>query len=130
MTDFLQLVSVLKEQMNAALSRSDILRPLTWLVGLFLFATVSLVATEAPQWMLIGAGLLLGLTVFLYLGAYVYCLIYNPDALRSERYSIQKMAIEHGLVGDSAAGTFTREEEANVNNKSIESTTKQIEHRS
>jgi hypothetical protein len=128
MADFLQFASILKEQMNAALSRSDILRPLTWLVGLFLFATIGLVASAAPQWMLIGAGSVLGATVLLYLGAYIYCLICNPDALRSERYSIQKMAIEHGLLGDSDAGQFTRKEAGF--DRSPDSMTKQIEHKS
>ncbi len=89
----MQIVSVLREQMNTALSRSDILRPLTWLVALFLFGTIGLLTAHAEEWMLLGMGSLLGLTVLLYLSAYVYCLINNPDALRSERYSIQKMAI-------------------------------------
>jgi hypothetical protein len=36
----------------------------------------------------------------------VYCLINDRDALRSEKYSLNKMAVEHGLLGDSTAGVF------------------------
>lgn len=31
-------------------------------------------------------------------------MFHNPDALRSESYSLSKMAIERGLVGDSISG--------------------------
>jgi hypothetical protein len=124
MTEFLQFVSTLREQMSAALSRSDILRPLTWLVGMFLLATVSLITAKSDQWIII---VLLVSIILLYLWAYLYCLIRNPDALRSERYSLQKMAIEHGLLGDSTSGTFEPEE---TNARAIESSAKQIERRS
>jgi hypothetical protein len=127
MTEFLQFFSALREQMSAALSRSDILRPLTWLVGMFLVATVSLIAAKSEQWVIVTLIVLLVIIVILYLGAYSYCLIRNPDALRSERYSLQKMAIEHGLLGDSTSGTFKSEE---TNARAIESSAKQIEHQS
>jgi hypothetical protein len=44
-----------------------------------------------------------GLTVLLYLGAYLYCLCKDPDALRSEKYLITKLAIKKGY-GDSFTG--------------------------
>jgi len=34
----------------------------------------------------------------------------DKDALRSERYSLQKMAIERGLVGDDSRGLFEQSE--------------------
>lgn len=45
----------------------------------------------------------------LYLFAYTYCLFKDRDALRTERYSIQKLAIEKGFVGDSLTGTLRHE---------------------
>lgn len=45
--------------------------------------------------------------MLLYLGAYIYCLATDKDALRSETYTIQKMAIEKGFVGDSLIGVLT-----------------------
>jgi len=48
----------------------------------------------------------LGLSVCLYLGAYTYCLVKDREALRSEKYTIQKLAIEKGFIGDSITGVF------------------------
>jgi len=39
-----------------------------------------------------------------FFGAYLYCLFADRDALRSETYSIQKLAIEKGFIGDSIIG--------------------------
>ena len=40
MTGFLQLVASLREQMSATLSRSDVLRPLAWLIAILVAGTV------------------------------------------------------------------------------------------
>ena len=56
----------------------------------------------------------------LYLGAYVYCLVTDRDALRSETYTIQKMAIEKGFVGDSLTGVLSLD--TDVRGRMIEST--------
>src|SRR5262249_35549561 len=101
MPDFLQLVSTLREQMNATLSRSDVLKPLAWLIGLLIAAAALLVFSgKAPDWLLVTIGVSLAASVAIYVVAYCYCLIKNPDALRSEKYSLHKMAIEHGIYGD------------------------------
>lgn len=123
---FGQIMTAMREQMSATLSRSDVLKPLAWLVGLLLLATFGMVATKAE--MLIQY-ICLGLTVssvLLYGAAYVFCLRHDRDALRSEKYSINKMAIEHGLLGDSETGLFDPTDDAQ------ERTTKraaQIEHK-
>jgi hypothetical protein len=126
MTEFWQLISVLKQQMSEAVSRTDVLRPLTWIVGLFLLGIVGLVSVHADMWIIVGAGLLLILTVFIYLGSYLYCLLFDRDALRSERYSLNKMAIQQGLRGDNVTGLFDPADTVD----SIESGAKQIEHKS
>jgi hypothetical protein len=93
--------------MNATLSRSDVLKPLAWLIGLLVVATTSLVFAKAPEWLLVSIVVSLLGSVFLYVGAYVFCLVNDRDALRSEKYSLHKMAIEHGIYGDSDAGVIT-----------------------
>ncbi|TGS13736.1 hypothetical protein EN852_014890 [Mesorhizobium sp. M2E.F.Ca.ET.209.01.1.1] len=130
MADFTQLVSLLREQMNATLSRSDVLKPLAWLIAL-LVASLALSAwVRGPEWLLIADSVMLFCTVILYLGAYTFCLISNPDALRSEKYSLQKFALEHQLIGDSTAGLF-RADEAVSPAKAIEGgTIKQTKDRS
>jgi hypothetical protein len=39
----------------------------------------------------------------------LFCLVRDRDALRSEKYALNKMAIEHGLLGDSASGIINVE---------------------
>jgi hypothetical protein len=104
MTDFTHLVSSLREQMTANLSRSDVLKPLAWLVGILATSTIAAVFGKAPSWLLVLQAVFLGGTIFLYAAAYCYCLLRDRDALRSERYSLNKMAIEHGYFGDDRTG--------------------------
>ena len=106
MTSFLQLAASLREQMTANLSRSDVLKPLAWLIGLLVTAFAVALWAKASAWV-VGAVLVgLALTVLLYMGSYVFCLCVDRDALRSERYSLHKMALEQRLLGDSNAGLF------------------------
>ncbi len=55
-------------------------------------------------------GIFTGLTMVLYMAIFVFCIRKDPDMLRSETYSIQKLAIERGLVGDSTAGIVKLED--------------------
>jgi hypothetical protein len=106
MTPFIQLVSSLREQMHASVSRSDVLKPLAWLIGILFTGLVLLLLAKAPNWLLVFDAIALGATLALYVFSYIYCLLKDRDALRSERYSLEKMAIEHGIFGDSETGTF------------------------
>lgn len=85
-------------------SRSTILKDLIWLIG------VTFSALLTCSWLNIGSHVLYVITgvlvveILLFIFAYVYCLFKNPDWLRSEKFSIQKMAIEKGVIGDSLTG--------------------------
>lgn len=104
MASFLQVLSMLKEQMSATLSRSDVLRPLVWLIGILTFATAAFLYAKAPDWLLVMMAVSLFLSIGLYVFAYIYCLFIDRDALRSEKYSLNKLAIAHGIYGDSNIG--------------------------
>jgi len=104
MPDFIRFLSTLKEQMSAELTRSDALRALIWPNAMLLMALVSAAGTKAPNWLLVILAIMLGIFMVLYAGAYVFFAATDPDALRSEKYKLQKMAIEHGLYGDSNTG--------------------------
>jgi hypothetical protein len=127
MTNFLQLVSSLREQMSATLSRSDALKPLAWLIGILATSTVLMLYVKAPEWMLAIMAFLLVASIFLYGFAYTFCLFKDRDALRSERYSLHKMAIEHGLLGDSSTGLFDPTTESQEPRLTPAAATKQIE---
>lgn len=106
MTDFLQMMSLLKEQMTATLARSDVLRPIGWLIASLLAALVLSAWVHSADWLLACEAVMLVLSILLYLGAYIFCLLNDRDALRSEKYSLNKMAIEKRLVGDNLTGLF------------------------
>jgi hypothetical protein len=125
MADFLQLVTMLREQMNATLSRSDVLKPLAWLVGMLALGVVLMVVAKAPDWVLQPIVWALMGSIILYICAYTFCLFVDRDALRSEKYSLNKMAIEHGLIGDSSAGLFEKKEASKP--ELLAEPTKQIE---
>ncbi len=76
--------------------------------------TVATVHAKAPGWVigLFAAGA--GISVVLYLFAYLYLLFKDKDALRSETYLVQKMAIEKGLFGDSGGSAIEEEDDDTV----------------
>lgn len=86
MTEFLHILSSLREQMSATLSRSDVLRPIAWIVGILTTTTVVMLFAKAPDWLLILMATLLVLNIFLYGFAYLFCLLKDRESLRSEKY--------------------------------------------
>ena len=104
MADFLAMVATLREQMQAELTRTDALRPLIWPVGGLLLALTTAIAFKAPGWLLVTLAGAAGVMLLAYLCSYGFFAIKDPDALRSEKYILHKMAIEHGLIGNSQIG--------------------------
>jgi hypothetical protein len=82
-------------------TKSSSLAPLQWLVGICFAGTYGLAqVTGSVGIAAAGLVIVLGLCGF-YCYAYRTQMQTNPDALRSERYSLSKLAIEKGLVGDN-----------------------------
>ena len=57
-----------------------------------------------PVWTTYAFTSLTVFVVLVYIGAYLYLLCVDRDALRSEKYSIDKLAIEKGVFGDNLTG--------------------------
>ena len=87
-------------------SRSTVLRPLGWLLALCATSAITSAASKGPAWLTVLFGIGTGLSLLMYLAAYGYCLLKAPETLRTERYSIQKLAIEKSFRGDSATGVL------------------------
>ena len=85
-------------------SKSTVLTSLSWLIGLLLPAIILASAYATDKWVVVMLGILLGLAVILFLAAFVFFACTNPELLRSEKYVIQKMALEQGLMGDDLTG--------------------------
>jgi len=118
-------IRALLEQANAKGSRSNVLQSLAWALALCFVATVSsaMYAPERAYWLTPLFATFTACVLFVYLGAFICFAFVDRDALRSESFSIQKMAIQHGVFGDDLTG-ITREEKSlpSANLRSIDST--------
>ena len=86
---------------------------------------VGSVTAHAAEWIQVLFATLLSLDFLCFILAYAYFAITNSDALRTERFTLQKIAIEHGLLGDSTTGLST----SNLTAPKVPtSSTLQIEH--
>ena len=97
-------IKELFERSDASGSKSTILKPLSWFLSIVIGGLILLIKIAAPNWTIILFAIITCIAIFLFFFTYVFCLFKDRDALRSEKYSIQKMAIEKGIVGDNLAG--------------------------
>lgn len=91
-------------QALASGSRSTVLKPLGWLIGLTLTGAIAAFRFSSSIWFSNTLGALCVLAILLYFVAYIYFGLTDKDALRSEKYSIQKLAIQKGFIGDDQIG--------------------------
>lgn len=99
-TAFRELLS----QASARGARSTALHSLQWGLGILLFGVSLSLWAGAPVWLLLIEGISFVLVLFTFLFSYLYLLMTDKDALRSETFTLSKMAIEKGLVGDNIVG--------------------------
>ena len=98
------VVRELLEQSDAKGTRSSSLRPQQWTLATLIAGLLGSVWLEAPEWVTVLFAGGFGLYTLLGAGAYLYFMFKNPDQLRSESFTLHKMAIEKGLVGDHVLG--------------------------
>jgi hypothetical protein len=106
MPEFLHFLSELREHMQAELTRSDILRALIWPNAGLLLALIALATGHVADWLVTDVFYMLCFFLGLYGLVYIVCFFIDRDALRSEKYKLQKMAIERGIYGDSTTGVL------------------------
>jgi hypothetical protein len=81
-----------------------VINPLQWTFVISLAALLFSLPFHPPLWLLIFFASVVGVVVLLLIASYLFFMFTNPDALRSEKYSLVKTAIEKRLVGDSLTG--------------------------
>ena len=99
----------LRDMLNQASqsgARSTALMPIGWMTAILSSSSIASGVLRGPSWLTIIFGVGAALSIGLYLFAYLYLLFKDRDALRSEKYSIQRLAIEKGLFGDSTSGVI------------------------
>lgn len=100
------LIRALFQQMVESGSRSTILKALSVPLSTLLAATILSFYLKLPDWLGAAFACSTGITLALYLVIYILAFRKDPELLRSEKHSIQKLAIEKGFVGDSLTGIF------------------------
>lgn len=100
----MEIFRAFMQQASGQGARSTALHPIIISLGTFLSALLISVYVNADQWVrLILASLVLansGVLMF----SYLFLLFRDRDALRSERFTLSKLAIEKSLTGDSISG--------------------------
>lgn len=103
------------ERLYTSDSKSTILKEIKFALIIFVSAFVLLTQLNIDQAYLIFFGILISLFVILFLFAYVYCLLKNPDALRTEEHVEKKLALKKGLLGDNFSGLLAGKKEKTIN---------------
>jgi hypothetical protein len=85
-------------------SKSTVITPIGWLLAILLSGTTAALKYNAPTWVLIVLMLGLGILFAVFAWAFVFFSYRSPDYLRSERYTLTKLAIEHSQKGDNLVG--------------------------
>lgn len=106
----INIIQELLEKSDASGSKSTILKPLTWFLSIFIGGIILLQKTNAPIWLTVFFCVIVGMGILIFFFSYIFCLFKDRDALRSEKYSIQKMAIEKGVYGDNITGLYVQSE--------------------
>lgn len=105
------VIRALLQQATAYGSRSTALKPIGWMMPILVTATLGAFYINAPIWVGVMFIIFTSSTMILYLIAYIYFMFKDRDALRSETYSLRKMAIEKGMYGDDFYGLINPQEE-------------------
>jgi hypothetical protein len=93
------------KQTDIGQSRSSTLNPMQWTLAITIFGLfASICVRTCPVWVIVILACCIGSSFLLIAFAFVYLLFKNPDALRSESFTLSKIAIEKGLIGDSLTG--------------------------
>jgi hypothetical protein len=83
--------------------RSTVMASLHLPMILLVLAAVASAKAGAPTWLIGGFAAFAALLVLTFIRAYLYFMVRNPDALRTEAFTLEKMKIRN-LLGDNKKG--------------------------
>ena len=97
----IELIRSLFQQASVQGSKSTALSPLGWALAILVGGLVGVQHYNVA--------VSVGIVLTAYIAAYFWFAFKSPEYLRSERYSLSKMAIEKSVKGDDIAGFFSPE---------------------
>jgi hypothetical protein len=92
----------------ATRSKSTVLKSLTGFICVTGLLALLAYSNPAASWLGLAFGVMALLGMVSFLAAYWYFAITNSEALRSEHFTLEKMAIEKGFRGDDVTGYMKR----------------------
>lgn len=95
-------------------SRSTVMNPLAWLLSILFAGLVACLGLSPPGWIILILGVAVGVVIVIFIIMYIVFAIQSPDALRSEKFYLTKLAIEKSIKGDSIIGLIDPEVEASA----------------
>jgi len=96
------------DQAKIGQSRSSVLNPLQWTLAILIAGIVSLLMAHGPNWLTIVLAALLSTTCAVFLCAFLYFMVKDPDALRSEPFYLTKFAMDQRLITPALETALTR----------------------
>lgn len=100
----IELLRSFLQQATATGSKSTVLTDLRWFIGIISSAFLVSLGVKAPFWVTVFLACILGLACLIYFAAYIYFGLKSPDSLRSEKFTLSKLAIERSVTGDNISG--------------------------
>jgi len=97
------LIRTILNHSSASGIKSTVLKSLGWIIPIEIVGLIVGLNYKASSVIIIFI-IFLCLTVLLFIGTFIYCLFSNPDLLRSESFTLTKLAIEKGIYGDNLSG--------------------------
>lgn len=94
-------------QHDATGTKSTVLKPLGWLIGILVSASIASYYFKSPNWVGFTFVLFTGISILLYLISYIHFMRKDPDFLRSESFTLRKLEIEKGFIGDNISGQLS-----------------------
>ena len=83
-------------------SKSNVIKPLLFISGVILIGLIFAIKYEAPNIVTNSLIVFFGISFAALLFAYFYCLVKNPNLLRSEHYNIEQSIIQKtSFIGES-----------------------------
>jgi hypothetical protein len=104
------LDKLLSNQANIGQSRSSILNPLQWMTVILVGGLASFIYAHAPDWLIVLMAVLLSLTFGLFALGFIYFMIREPGALRSENYALLKVAMDKGYFTEETVAQLAGQE--------------------
>lgn len=104
------------EGMNA---RSNAIVSLLWLCFLTFCSTITYGIWGEKEFVLYFLLSFLSIEILAIIGAFWYFAVKNPDCLRSETFTLSKLAIEKGQIGDTTRGLIDQSQARIIDTESV-----------